>query len=78
MNTVNPWHKFKGLLPGGSRAVVTVVSVNAAEGVSTVTLRNGSTLKVRGAGVSAGNNALLVDGELRGTVPALPQFSGDL
>ncbi len=76
MNTVNPWQRFKGLLPGGSRAVVTVISVNA-DGTSTVRLRNGESVLARGNNVPVNATALLVDGELKGAVPSLPQFTGE-
>lgn len=76
MSTVNPWRQFKGLLPGGSRSVVTVTAVNA-DGTSAVRFRNNDTALVRGVGVPVGGKALVVDGELKGVVPSLPQFTGE-
>lgn len=72
--TVNPWQRFKGLLPGGFRTVITVTS-NNGDGTSNGTLRDGTAIVVRGESVAAGKKALVVDGEMRHEVPALAQSS---
>lgn len=74
MATVNPWKRFIGLLPGGSRTVGTVASINASSGTSTVTLRNGVQVTVRGVSVQAGQKAFIVDGQITGPAPSLPQY----
>ena len=74
MATVNPWKKFVGLLPGGVRAVGTVASVSTATGSSLVTLRNGSQITARGIDVPAGSRCLVVDGQITGPAPGLPQY----
>ncbi len=68
--TTNPWQKFKSLIPGGQRTVVTVTTLNG-DGTSTVTLANGGTMLARGENVAAGQKALMIDGEIRQQLPAL-------
>ena len=70
--TVNPWRKFKGLLPGGLRTVVTITA-NNGDGTSNATLRDSSAIVVKGEGVAPSNKALVVDGEVRQQVPTLAQ-----
>jgi len=74
MATVNPWKRFIGLLPGGTRTVGTVASINTHAGTSTITLRNGSQMTARGTGVPVGQKAFVVDGQVMGQAPALPQY----
>lgn len=74
MTTVNPWKRFIGLLPGGSRTVGTVVSLNLQAGTSTLELRNGSQISVKGTGVPVGLKAFVSDGRVVGTAPSLPQY----
>lgn len=74
MATVNPWKKFIGLLPGGVRAVGTVTAVDIASGTSTVELRNGVSIAARGTGMAVGSKAFVVDGQITGPAPELPQY----
>jgi len=74
MATVNPWKRFIGLLPGGSRTVGTVASINLQAGTSTVTLRNGSQMTAKGTGVPVGRKAFVMDGQVAGTAPELVQY----
>jgi len=74
MATVNPWRRFIGLLPGGERAVGTVVSVNQASGISIVQLRNGTEIAARGIDVPQGSRAFIIDGLISGPAPELPQY----
>lgn len=74
MSTVNPWKRFIGLLPGGSRTVGTVTSVNLQNGTSVITLRNGNQISAKGTGVARGLKAFVVDGQVVGQAPALPQY----
>lgn len=74
MATVNPWKRFIGLLPGGVRTVGTVTGINIYAGTSTITLRNGSLVSARGTGVQVGQKAFVVDGQVMGQAPALPQY----
>lgn len=66
----NPWSQFGSLLNPGARTVVTVDTVNS-DGTSTVTLRSGGTIRVRGDSVAAGQKAIIQNGEIRGAAPAL-------
>lgn len=70
MATVNPWKKFKSLLPDDAKQVVTVQTVNA-DGTSVVTLRGGDTLRVFGDSVQAGNRAIIQSGKIVGPASAL-------
>ena len=70
MSTRNPWLKFKALLQGEGRAVVTVIS-NNGDGTSTVQTRSGVNIKVKGEGVASGSKAMIEGGELRYEVPNL-------
>lgn len=70
MSTANPWVKFKKLLQGEGRAVVTVVS-NNGDGTSTVSIRNGVSIKVKGESVVPGSKAMIEGGDLRYEVPNL-------
>jgi len=74
MATVNLWKKFIGLLPGGARTVGEVISVDATAGTSVVELRTGTRVLARGTSVAAGQNAFLVDGQVTGPAPDLPQY----
>lgn len=74
MATVNPWKRFIGLLPGGSRAVGRVISINTTAGTCTIQLRNGTRVTAQGVAVPVNQNAFLVDGRVTGPAPALPQF----
>lgn len=74
MATVNPWKRFIGLLPGGAKTVGEVVSIDTAAGTSVVQLRTGSQVVARGTSVAAGQIAFLVDGQVMGQAPSLPQY----
>lgn len=72
-NSVNPWHKFRQLLPFGLRTVMTI-SADNGDGTVTATTYGGDTVKIKGTG-SNGQRVLVVDGEVRQVLPALPQDS---
>jgi len=74
MSTVNPWKRFIGLLPGGTRTVGTVASINLQTSTSTITLRNGSQMTAKGTSVPVGLRAFVVDGQVTGQAPALVQY----
>ena len=74
MATVNPWVRFRNLLPGGSRAVGEVISISNATGTSIVELRNGVQIAARGTDVEVGLKAFIVDGQITGQAPSLPQY----
>lgn len=70
MSTRNPWVKFRRLLQGEGRTVVTVQS-NNGDGTSAVSTRDGTTITVKGEAVAAGKKAMIEGGELRYEVPDL-------
>ncbi|MDG9925006.1 MULTISPECIES: hypothetical protein [unclassified Pseudomonas] len=74
MSTINPWKKFINLLPGGRRAVGEVISVSTATGSSVVELRNGTQILVLGVSVPVGSLAFVLDGQITGPAPSLPQY----
>lgn len=71
MSTRNPWLKFRKLLQGEGRAVVTVVS-NNGDGTSTVTTRSGVQIVVKGESVEPTKKAMIEGGQLTYEVPNLP------
>jgi hypothetical protein len=74
MATVNPWLKFRGLLPGPVRVIATVQSVDPALGRSTVQLRTGEQLSVLGTNVSPGNKCWIDGGQITGPAADLPYY----
>jgi len=71
MATVNPWVRFKRLMPRAGRYTVTITNVSQ-DGTSTATRRDGKTVRLKGGLVAAGGNAW-VDGEqIIGEAPNLP------
>lgn len=74
MATINTWKRFIDLLPGGTRLIGEVVTVNLDAGTSRVRLRGGSEIVVRGTHVPVEAMAFIVDDIISGPVPSLPQF----
>lgn len=74
MATVNPWKRFISLLPGGSRTVGEVISISTATGTSIIELRNGVQIAARGTDVAVGLKAFIIDGQITGQAPSLPQY----
>lgn len=74
MATVNPWVRFRNLLPGGSRSVGEVISISTATGTSIVELRNGVQISAPGVDVAVGLKAFIIDGQITGQAPSLPQY----
>ncbi|MBG6290054.1 hypothetical protein I5I61_21575 [Pseudomonas nitroreducens] len=74
MATVNPWRRFIGLLPGGSKTVAEVLGVDNVTGTSRVRLRNGIEVSAIGVSVPEGQNAFISDGTITGPAPDLPQY----
>lgn len=73
MLSVNPWHKFKALLPGGKRTVLTIAA-DLGNGTVRATTNSGISMIIKGSG-SSGDRVLVLDGEIRQVLPALPQDS---
>ncbi|MNU09960.1 hypothetical protein D3C72_2568330 [compost metagenome] len=51
-----------------------MVGVDSATGSSVVELRNGVQINALGVGVPAGQRAFIVDGQITGPAPNLPQY----
>lgn len=73
MATTNPWKEFQGLLPKPRRLIGTVVS-HGGDGISMITLRDGSLLAVRGQGVDVGKKALVENQTIVREVSDLPVY----
>ncbi|WP_281647953.1 hypothetical protein [Parendozoicomonas sp. Alg238-R29] len=73
MATINPWKNFQALLPKASRIIGTVTSHNG-NGSSTMALRDGSVMNIKGEGVIVGSNVLVEGGEVVREVPDLPVY----
>ena len=71
MATINPWKQFSVLLPKPGRVIGTVVSHNS-NGTSTLTLRSGTSIIVRGQAVPVNNKALIEGREIIRQIPDLP------
>ena len=76
MTSVNPWHKFRSLLPFGIRTVATITGDNG-DGTVNADTQGGDSIRIKGTG-SAGQRVLVVDGEVRQVLPSLPQDSVDV
>ena len=70
MATKNPWKAFEGLLPKTSR-VIGIVAHHNVSGTSTITLRDGSALTIRGHNIAIGKKVLVNNGEDIREVPDL-------
>ncbi|MNP83111.1 hypothetical protein D3C76_1819590 [compost metagenome] len=51
-----------------------VLNVSTSTGTSRILLRNGIEVTARGVSVAAGQLAFIVDGEVTGPAPNLPQY----
>jgi len=71
MATVNPWQRFKGLLPQQRRFVVTVDQV-LADGTSLATRSDGSQVRLQGDSIAAGKKAWVEGQRIIGEAPDLP------
>ena len=72
MATVNPWARFKALLPASVRYRATVVSVDTVRGTSYVELSSGDRITVAGTSAAAGAQVMVTDGAITATLPSLP------
>ena len=69
----NLWAKFRRLLPGDPKLIVTVNSVNA-DGTSTVTTPAGGAMIVIGTSVPAGQKAYVRGGAIVDKAPTLTHY----
>lgn len=69
--STNLYRALRELLPEPALQVATVTVVNTLEGTSTITWPGGSTQRVRGTSVAAGQPAFVRNGVIEGAAPAL-------
>jgi hypothetical protein len=67
---MNVFSRFKALIGSASNELVNITA-NNGDGTSTSTTLAGNTVVVKGEGVSAGNRALIRDGEVVRQMPNL-------
>ena len=75
--TTNPWKQFQGLLPKASRIIGTIACYNG-NGTSTLILRDGVPITVRGQSVAVNSSALIEGGEMIREVPKLPAYNAQV
>lgn len=71
MATVNPWSRFRQLLPRAARYTVTIQSVQA-DGTSLATRRDGEVVRLKGTSVEVGQKAWVEGQQIIGEAPDLP------
>ena len=72
MATVNPWARFRALLPTQVRYRAEVISIDTVRGTSYVELSTGDRITVSGTSAAAGSQVMVTDGALTATLPSLP------
>jgi hypothetical protein len=72
MATVNPWSRFRALLPSQVRYRAEVISVDTVRGTSYIELSSGQRITVTGTSAAAGAQVMIVDGVIAATLPSLP------
>lgn len=71
---VNIWKQFEALTKSGVRTIGTVTFINNVQGTSTIQLRNGNTMTVKGVSVPVNGVALTIDNVIVAALPTLPQY----
>ena len=71
MATVNPWFRFRQLLPRAARYIVTIQSVQA-DGTSLASRRDGESVRLKGTSVEVGKKAWVEGQQIIGEAPDLP------
>ena len=72
MATVNPWARFRALLPTQVRYRAEVISIDTVRGTSYVELSTGDRITVSGTSAAAGAQVMVTDGAITATLPSLP------
>ena len=72
MATVNPWARFRALLPTQMRFRAEVISIDTVRGTSYVELSTGDRITVSGTSAAAGSQVMVTDGAITATLPSLP------
>ena len=76
--STNLYRALRDLLPDPPLQVATVAAVNASEGTSTIIWPGGSTQRVRGTSVAAGQPAFVRNGVIEGAAPELDYVEIDV
>lgn len=71
---VNIWKRFSDMFPKGARTIGLVFSHNTVQGTSVIQLRDGTTFSAKGTSVAVGQNAIVIDGNVVSSAPALTQY----
>lgn len=71
MATVNPWSRFRQLLPRAARYIVTVQSIQG-DGTCLASRRDGETVRLKGTSVEVGKQAWVEGQQIIGEAPDLP------
>ena len=72
MATVNPWARFRALLPTQVRFRAEVISIDTVRGTSYVELSTGDRITVSGTSAAPGSQVMVTDGAITATLPSLP------
>ena len=72
MATVNPWARFRALLPTQVRFRAEVISIDTVRGTSYVELSTGDRITVSGTSAAAGAQVMVTEGAITATLPSLP------
>ena len=72
MATVNPWARFRALLPTQVRYRAEVISIDTVRGTSYVELSTGDRITVSGTSAATGSQVMVTDGAITATLPSLP------
>ena len=70
MATINIWKQFKALMPKGVLIVATLTENNSNE-THKATLRDGSTITVKGGSIPVGEKVFIQNGEIKGSATNL-------
>ena len=72
MATVNPWARFRALLPTQVRYRAEVISIDTVRGTSYVELSTGDRITVSGTSAAAGSQVMVTGGAITASLPSLP------
>ena len=72
MATVNPWGRFRALLPTQVRYRAEVISIDTVRGTSYIELSSGDRITVSGTSAATGAQVMVTDGAITATLPSLP------
>ena len=77
MATINIWKQFQVLMPEGVLIVATITENNSND-TNKATLRDGSTITVKGGSIPVGEKAFIQNGEIKGSAPNLTIYEVEI